>query len=239
MRANTAHLARYRRDSPGDAARCRRKLRLEGCGPVCAARVPDAGNPVRPLIEMKGTVKDEARNWIERLFESVLWNSRFLTLVAVVASLIGAIVMFFVAASDVLGLFSLARLYSNSALTVPEHLAMRARIVASIAQSVDGFLFALVLIIFALGIYELFIGHFISHIEAGEERDLAQRLLVIRSLDDLKEKLAKIIFLILIVRYFEYALDTNISTASDLLSLAAGIVLIAIAIWFTKRKETP
>jgi uncharacterized membrane protein YqhA len=62
---------------------------------------------------------------------------------------------------------------------------------------------------------------------------------VIRSLDDLKEKLAKIIFLILIVRYFEYALDTNISTASDLLSLAPGIVLIAIAIWFTKRKETP
>ena len=120
---------------------------------------------MRPLIEMKGTVKDEARNWIERLFESVLWNSRFLTLVAVVASLLGAIVMFFVAASDVLGLFSLARQYSNNALTVPEHLALRARIVASIAQSVDGFLFALVLIIFALGIYELFIGHFISHIE--------------------------------------------------------------------------
>ena len=115
-------------------------------------------NPVRPLTEMKGPVKDEARNWIERRFESVLWNSRFLTLVAVVASLLGAIVMFFVAASDVLGLFSLARQYSNNALTVPEHLALRARIVASIAQSVDGFLFALVLIIFALGIYELFIG---------------------------------------------------------------------------------
>jgi uncharacterized membrane protein YqhA len=219
--------------------RCRRKLRLEGCGLVCAARVPDAGNTVRPLIEMKGTVKDEARNWIERLFESILWNSRFLTLVAVVASLIAAIVMFFVAASDVLGLFSLARQYSNNVLNVPEHLAMRARIVASVAQSVDGFLFALVLIIFALGIYELFIGHFISHIEAGEERELAQRLLVVRSLDDLKEKLAKIIFLILIVRYFEYALDTNISTPSELLSLAAGIVFIAIAIWFTTRKEAP
>jgi uncharacterized membrane protein YqhA len=58
---------------------------------------------------MKVTVTDESRSWIERLFESILWNSRFLTLVAVVASLIGAIVMFFVAASDVLGLFSLVR----------------------------------------------------------------------------------------------------------------------------------
>jgi uncharacterized membrane protein YqhA len=188
---------------------------------------------------MKAAVKNESRSWIERLFESILWNSRFLTLVAVVASLIGAIVMFFVAASDVLGLFSLARQYSNHALSAAEHLAMRARIIASIAQFVDGFLFALVLVIFALGIYELFIGHFIRHIEAAEERELAQRILVIRSLDDLKEKLAKIIFLILIVRYFEYALDTDISTASDLLSLAAGIVFIAIAIWFTKPRETP
>ncbi len=188
---------------------------------------------------MKATVKDESRRWIERLFENILWNSRFLTLVAVVASLIGAIVMFFVAASDVLGLFSLAWQYGNHALSAAEHLAMRARIVASIAQFVDGFLFALVLIIFAMGIYELFIGHFIRHIEAAAERELAQRILVIRSLDDLKEKLAKIIFLILIVRYFEYALDTDISTPGDLLSLAAGIVFIAIAIWFTKPRETP
>jgi hypothetical protein len=80
-----------------------RDVRLEGCGLVCAARWRDAGDPVRPLTEMKATVKDAARSWIERVFESILWNSRFLTLVAVVASLIGAIVMFFVAGSDVLG----------------------------------------------------------------------------------------------------------------------------------------
>jgi len=176
---------------------------------------------------------------IQRLFESILWNSRFLTLIAVIASLLGALVMFYVAATDVLELFGSVRQYSGHALTAAEHHAMRTRIITNVAEFVDEFLFALVLILFALGIYELFIGHFIRHIEAAEERELAQRILVIRSLDDLKEKLAKIIFLILIVRYFEYALDTDISTASDLLSLAAGIVFIAIAIWFTKPRETP
>jgi uncharacterized membrane protein YqhA len=172
---------------------------------------------------------------IERLFESVLWNSRFLTLVAVIASLIGALVMFYVAASDVLDLFGTVRQYSDHALPAAAHHALRAKIVASVAQFVDGFLFALVLIIFALGIYELFIGR----IDSAEDSEIAQRILVIHSLDDLKEKLAKVIFLILIVRYFEYALDTDIATPRDLLSLAAGIVFIAIAIWFTKPRDKP
>ncbi len=172
---------------------------------------------------------------IERLFESILWNSRFLTLVAVIASLIGALAMFYVAATDVLDLFGTVRQYGGHALSAAEHHALRAKIVANVAQLVDGFLFALVLIIFALGIYELFIGR----IEAAEGSQIAQRILVIHSLDDLKEKLAKVIFLILIVRYFEYALDTDIGTPRDLLSLAAGIVFIAIAIWFTKSRDKP
>ena len=171
---------------------------------------------------------------LERLFENILWNSRFLTLVAVIASLIGALVMFYVSATDVLDLFGAVRQYSH-ALSAAEHHALRAKIIANVAQLVDGFLFALVLIIFALGIYELFI----DRIEAAEGSEVAQRILVIHSLDDLKEKLAKVIFLILIVRYFEYALDTDIVTPRDLLSLAAGIVFIAIAIWFTKSRDKP
>jgi uncharacterized membrane protein YqhA len=172
---------------------------------------------------------------IQRLFESILWNSRFLTLIAVIASLLGALVMFYVAATDVLDLFGSVRQYSGHALTAAEHHAMRTRIITNVAEFVDEFLFALVLILFALGIYEVFIGR----IESIEDNEIAQRILVIQSLDDLKEKLAKVIFLILIVRYFEYALDTDIGTPRDLLSLAAGIVFIAIAIWFTKPRDKP
>lgn len=170
---------------------------------------------------------------LERFFESVLWNSRFLTLVAVVASLIGALVMFCVTGLDVLALGGEVVRYADHSLPAAAHHALRAHIVANVAQFIDGFLFALVLIIFALGIYELFIGR----IDAAEHSELAERILVIHSLDELKDKLAKVIFLILIVRYFEYALDTEIETPLELLSLAAGILFIAIAIYLTKSKE--
>ena len=88
---------------------------------------------------------------------------------------------------------------------------------------------------------EASIDRYLSALATADRHDseIAQRILVIHSLDDLKEKLAKVIFLILIVRYFEYALDTDIATPRDLLSLAAGIVFIAIAIWFTKPRDKP
>ena len=112
---------------------------------------------------------------------------------------------------------------------------MHATVVAHVAEIVDGYLFATILIIFALGLYELFI----SKIDAIENSPVAPRLLLIRSLDDLKERLAKVVFLILIVRYFEYALESTPSTPLDLLYLAIGIALIAIALYLTKEKHAP
>jgi hypothetical protein len=40
----------------------------------------------------------------------------------------------------------------------------------------------------------------------------------------------------LIVRYFEFALDAEVRTAADLLSLAAGIALIALSLYLTAPK---
>lgn len=64
---------------------------------------------------------------------------------------------------------------------------------------------------------------------------MAPRLLLIRSLDDLTERLAKVVFLILIVPYFEYALQATIAAPLDLLYLAIGIVLISAALYLSSR----
>ena len=87
------------------------------------------------------------------------------------------------------------------------------------------------MLIFAMGLYELFI----SKIDVAENNELAQRILLIRSIDDLKDRLAKVIFLVLIVKYFEYALHGSYTTPSSLLQLAAGILMIAGALWLTSR----
>ncbi len=170
---------------------------------------------------------------LERVFESMLWNVRFVTLVAVIASLIGSFALFYVAILDVVRLFGELAHYADASIGNDAHDTIRLQIVTSVAEFVDGFLFALVLLIFAFGIYELFIGK----IDAAERSEVAKRILLIRSLDDLKERLAKVIFLILVVRYFESAIHRPVQSALDLLYLAAGIVLIAVGLYLTKPKH--
>ena len=71
-------------------------------------------------------------------------------------------------------------------------------IVAHVVEVVDGYLLAAIMLIFALGLYELFV----SRIEIAEGSEFAERLLLIRSLDDLKDRLAKVVLLILVVKFF-------------------------------------
>jgi uncharacterized membrane protein YqhA len=117
--------------------------------------------------------------------------------------------------------------------TTSDRSAIYTEALANIASVIDGYLFATIMLIFAMGLYELFI----SKIDVAEDSELAQRILLIRSIDDLKDRLAKIIFLVLIVKYFEYALHLSYSTPTALLQLAGGILLIAGALWLTGRKH--
>ena len=121
--------------------------------------------------------------------------------------------------------------FLDTARTSEDRAALYTDAVANIAGVIDGYLFATIMLIFAMGLYELFI----SKIDVAEDSDLAQRILLIRSIDDLKDRLAKVIFLVLIVKYFEYALHLSYTTPLALLQLAAGIVLIAGALWLTGR----
>ena len=170
---------------------------------------------------------------IERLFERLLWNTRFIVVVAVIACLFASLVMFFIATVDVTRLPHTAIEYLSPALTAEDRHHLYNRTVADVAGIIDAYLFATIMLIFSLGLYELFV----SKIEAAENSEFAERILLVRSLDDLKDRLAKVIFLILIVKYFEYALDQTIHTALDLLMLAVGIALIALAIYLTRAAK--
>ena len=170
-----------------------------------------------------------------RIAEAILWNARFVTLVAVVASLIGSLAMFYIACVDVGWLLSEIGHYLDHTLSVPDHESLRVDIISFVVKIADILLFAVVMLIFAVGIYELFIGR----IDAIERAGDAGRVLQIHSIDDLKERLAKVIFLILIVNYFEYVLDLKPKTPLDLLYLAVGVVLIALGMYLTKAKSLP
>ena len=150
---------------------------------------------------------------------------------AVAASIIAAIVMLYVASVDLVYLVGKVVHYADPSMLGDERAHLHGNIVARVAEIVDGYLFAAIMLIFGLGIYELFV----SKVSPEEKRGGASSFLAIRDLDDMKERLAKVVFLILLVRYFEYAVDQPINSALDLLYLAIGIGLVALAIYLTAR----
>ena len=168
----------------------------------------------------------------EKTFESALWNSRLVVIVAVVASLLVSFAMFAVATLDVVQLGSQVLEYVRLGMTSPERADDRALIVATVVEVVDGYLLGAIMMIFALGLYELFV----SRIDIAEGSEFASRLLLIRSLDDLKDRLAKVVLLILVVKFFEYALRLHITGALELLYLAVGIALVSLAIWLSHAR---
>ena len=169
---------------------------------------------------------------LETIFEGALWQSRFVVLFAVVASLATAFVMFFVATVDAWFLVTHLFEYTSSELTGEAREIFRSTIITHVVEIIDGYLLGTVLLIFALGLYELFI----SRIEQAEESETASSVLIINSLDDLKSRLAKVILMILIVKYFEHAVAMKFSTPMDLLYLAGGIALIGLALYLTHDK---
>jgi uncharacterized membrane protein YqhA len=164
---------------------------------------------------------------VEGAFEGLLWGSRYLVLVGVLASLAAAVAMLFMAAVDTIRLAGHAVHYAARDLTVEVQAAMRSTAITHVVEIVDGFLLAAFLIIFALGLYELFV----SKIQAAEGSAFAGSILNVGSLDDLKGKLAQVILVMLVVEVFEQAAAIRATSALDVLAVAAGVALIGTAIY--------
>jgi uncharacterized membrane protein YqhA len=170
---------------------------------------------------------------IEHVFETLLWGTRYIVLFAVLASLAAALTMFYITTIDAYIMVTHLGDYSSASLSAEARSLLRAETVTHVVEIVDGYLMATVMLIFALGLYELFIGN----IEVAEKSETASNVLIIRDLDDLKARLAKVIMMILIVRFFEYAIKTHFNSALELLYLAAGIALIGVALYLSHEKD--
>lgn len=172
----------------------------------------------------------EDQSLIERGFESLLWGTRFFVLLAVIFSMIGGIALFVVASVDV---WHVAVTVFSNYFGEAGHIAnFHEKIVAELIGAVDLYLIAIVLFIFGFGLYELFI----SKIDVAE-KSAASKILEIHSLDELKDKLAKVIIMVLIVGFFKRAMNTDYKTAQEMLYLAFGILSLALAFYFMHKGD--
>lgn len=168
---------------------------------------------------------------IEQLFEGALWQSRLVVIVAVIASVLVGIGVFYMTTVDTVIMLSHLVGYADPGLAADARSTLRLSLVAEVVAIVDGYLLAAIMLILALGLYELFV----SKIGWAEGSEFASRLLLIQSFDDLKDRLARVVLLILIVKFFQQALRLKYQDTQDLLFLALGILLIGGALYLTQH----
>ena len=161
---------------------------------------------------------------IEKLFEGLIWNSRFIVLLAVIFGLLGAIILFVVASMDIWGV---AVYTFNTIITHAHPENFHEDIVSNIIGVVDLYLIAVVMFIFSFGLYELFI----SDIDQAEGKN-GSKLLAIHSLDELKDKIAKVIVMVLVVNFFQRVIHTNFTTPLEMLYFAGSITALAVGLYF-------
>ncbi len=164
------------------------------------------------------------RDKIEQIFESGLWHTRFFVILAVVFGLLGSIILFIVASADIFHVAS----YTVSNLVAGLHPDdFHKTIVSGIIGAVDLYLIAVVMLIFSFGLYELFI----SQIDVAAH----SKILEIHSLDQLKDKLAKVIVMVLVVSFFQGVLHTSFNGALEMLYFAASIAFLSLGLYLLHR----
>ena len=152
-----------------------------------------------------------------------------MVLLAVVFGLIGAIVLFIVASVDV---YDTAKMVITTYLhhAHPEH--FHEDVVGGIIGAVDLYLIGVVMLIFAFGLYELFISE-IDAAKCDEGKD--NKILAIYSLDQLKDKISKVIVMVLVVGFFQKVGHTEYHGATEMLYFAISITAVALGLFFLNK----
>ncbi|MEB3271326.1 MAG: YqhA family protein [Synechococcus sp.] len=157
---------------------------------------------------------------LELRFERVLWRLRLMAILPVLLSLASAMLAF------VLGTVEIIRSlrYLNDHTDVSSQ-AM-AKLLGGMVSGIDLYLIGIALMIFGYGVYELMI----SPIDAARGQSRAgEGLLDIRDLDQLKEKLVKVLVVALIVAAFKAMLTLPINDGPSLAYFCLSVLLLAIS----------
>ena len=163
---------------------------------------------------------------MERIFEGSLWASRFMVILAVVFGLIGAVVLFVVASFDI---YETAKFVLNTYITHAHPANFHEDVVGGIIGAVDLYLIGVVMLLFSFGLYELFISEIdVAKDESGEDN----KILAIHSLDQLKDKISKVIVMVLVVGFFQKVGHTQYNGALDMLYFALSITAVAVGLYF-------
>ena len=148
---------------------------------------------------------------LEHIVETSLWTVRFLAIIPVVFGIISVLFLFILGSLEIVMVLGE---YKNIFIGDKLSEDTVTKIMSGVIGGIDLYLIGIVLMIFSFGIYELFI----SKIDVARETDELQ-ILEVRSLDQLKDKILKLIVVVLVVSFFKRVMAMNVTSVTELLYL--------------------
>ena len=164
---------------------------------------------------------------LENKFEKLLWNTRFIVIIAVLLSIVASIILFMLGGLEIIQAIAFHNPIFDQSITTNNDILFK------IISAIDLFLIGIVLLIFGFGVYELFI----NEINFAKSK-FKDSTLKIKSLDQLKNKIIKVIIIVLMVKFFEKVLilSNNFSSPNDLLLMSISILSICIGYYLINKK---
>lgn len=163
------------------------------------------------------------------ILEKLLILSKFFVYFPVIFGIISAIILFLASTLDMLSMMAKVVMALRH-FTYPE--SLHADIVSEIIGAVDLYLIAIVLLIFSFGLYELFISEFA---ESDRVKIKMPPILAINSLDELKDKLAKVIVMVLVVSFFQRVLYIKYNGALEMMYFALSISALSVGVYLMHK----
>ncbi len=120
-----------------------------------------------------------------------------------------------------------------TALEESARLTLQIDTISAVVGALDVYLIAALMLLVALGLYELFV----ARIDQAENSEFAKRLLLFKRFDDFKDRLASVVLIVLVVKFFQQALHLKYEAVTDLLFLSVGIALVGVALFLTKKPK--
>jgi uncharacterized membrane protein YqhA len=160
-----------------------------------------------------------------------IFRTRYLSVIAVVFGAVGAVLMFVIGAVTTIdAVVTYFGGHEDKAFSSDAALAATVEIVSSL----DQFLLGLVLLVFAYGVYSLWVVADTAAWEEQRSKMHAPDWINVTSVTDLKVKLIEVVAVLLAVLFLKGVLKNPMTVWSDLV-VPIAVVLLAWTVWLIRK----
>jgi uncharacterized membrane protein YqhA len=181
-----------------------------------------------------GAVVEVAPDDGDRMYDSRVAQLRFVAFVPVIFAAASSFLMSIVGAGKSVRAFRIYFLGTplSESAAAPAHLDRSDQAMIAVIESVDAFLISIALLVFSLGVYNLFISG-----KLGDSPPGRARIFQIQSVARLKQVLMEVIMVILAVLFLKELLLNEDQLYWAMLVVPAAVALIALAMKWVNWKE--